>query len=625
MIEGSTDRRAQLRTGLGLMARTVRGYPVTAIISLGGALLWMASVVAIPYVISRIIDDAILVGNRSALAAGIGLLLILGVIQAIGIGVRRYHGFKLGYRAEADLRNRMFSHIQRLAFTFHDETSTGQLMARASSDLSQVRLIFQLLPLTLANIVMFLVVVVVLVIIDPVLGLVASLTVPALALTANRYAGKVIDLSFFIQERLADLAQVVEESVAGIEVVKAYGQQRRVEAGLKEAAAGIYDNTIAVARQRALYAPLFELIPAAGTIAVLWLGGFRVIDGSLSPGEFVAFTQYLAMLVLPLMITGWFFANLPRAAAAGARIVELLAEAPLVEDPQHPVPLPEAGGEVRFDGVRFAYPGGQPVLTGMDLVVPAGSTMALVGATGSGKSTIAQLLPRFYDIDAGSVSIDGIDVRRLSLDELREEVAVVFQETFLFSASIRDNLLVGDPGADEKQVRAAARLAQAHDFICDMPDGYDTVIGERGATLSGGQRQRVALARSVLRDPRVLILDDATSSVDAVVEADIQAALRRVMENRTTIIIAHRVSSLALADLVAFVEDGVVVAVGTHRELLDRVPRYAQVLASDEEAGMPAPVLPPAGGVPEEPPPSAADAASTSPAGGGNMPGRGAS
>ncbi len=589
------------------MARTLREYPTTTAVAIFGALLWMASVVAIPYTISLIFDDAILAGDRSMLVMLVGLLLGIGVFQAIGIGIRRYHGFKLSYRAEADLRNRMFSHIQRLAFAFHDETSTGQLMARASSDLSQVRLIFALMPLTLANLVMFLVVVVVLVIIDPVLGAVASLTVPALAITANRYAGKVIDLSFRIQERLADVAQVVEESVAGIEVVKAYGQQRRLERSLTAAATGIYDNTIVVARQRSIYAPLFELIPAFGTIAVLWLGGFRVIDGQLSPGEFVAFTQYLAMLVLPLMITGWFFANLPRAAAAGSRIVELLAEAPEIEDPENPVPFPEGGGEVRFDGVRFSYPGGSAVLSGMDLVVPAGTTLALVGATGSGKSTIALLVPRFYDVDGGSIVIDGVDVRDVSLDELRGEVAVVFQETFLFSASVRDNLRVGDPGADDRAIRTAARLAQAHEFISEMPDGYDTVIGERGATLSGGQRQRLALARSVLRDPRVLILDDATSSVDAVVEADIQAALRKVMEDRTTIIIAHRASTLALADQVAFLEDGVVVGVGTHEELLERIPRYAQVLASDE------PALPP-----QEPPPSVAGAAAAS------LPGRGA-
>ena len=579
------DRRAELGAGLRLMARTLRHYPATAAIAIVGALIWMASVVAIPYVISLVIDDAILADDRTMLLALVGVLLVLGVIQAIGIGVRRYHGFKLSYRAEADLRNRMFTHIQRLAFSFHDETPTGQLMSRASSDLSQVRLIFALLPIVLANIVMFLVVVIVLVVIDPVLGVVASLMVPALALTSNRYAGKVIDLSFRIQERLADLAQVVEESIAGIEVVKAYGQERRLESSLREAAIGIYDNTITVARQRATFAPLFELIPAFGTVAVLWLGGFRVIDGELSPGEFVAFTQYLAMLVLPLMITGWFFANLPRAAAAGARIVELLAEAPEIDDPARPIALPNGPGEVRFEGVWFSYPNGEPVLRGMDLVVPGGATMAIVGATGSGKSTVAELVPRFYDVDSGSITIDGVEIRDVSLDELRGEVAVVFQETFLFSASIRDNLRVGDPSADDRAIRTAARLAQAHEFISDLPDGYDTVVGERGATLSGGQRQRVALARSVLRDPGVFILDDATSSVDAVVEADIQAAMRRVMQDRTTIIIAHRTSTLALADLVAFLEGGVVVAVGTHEELLESVPRYAQVLASGEPAG----------------------------------------
>ena len=579
------DRRAELGAGLRLMARTLRHYPATAAVAIVGALIWMASVVAIPYVISLVIDDAILADDRTMLLALVGVLLVIGVIQAIGIGVRRYHGFKLSYRAEADLRNRMFTHIQRLAFAFHDETPTGQLMSRASSDLSQVRLIFALMPIVLANIVMFLAVIIVLVVIDPVLGAVASLMVPALALTSNRYAGKVIDLSFRIQERLADLAQVVEESIAGIEVVKAYGQERRLESSLREAAIGIYDNTIKVARHRATFAPLFELIPAFGTVAVLWLGGFRVIDGELSAGEFVAFTQYLAMLVLPLMITGWFFANLPRAAAAGARIVELLAEAPEIDDPARPIALPSGPGEVRFDGVWFSYPDGEPVLRGMNLVVPGGATMAIVGATGSGKSTIAELVPRFYDVDSGSITIDGVEIRDVSLDQLRGEVAVVFQETFLFSASIRDNLRVGDPSADDRAIRTAARLAQAHEFISDLPDGYDTVVGERGATLSGGQRQRVALARGVLRDPGVLILDDATSSVDAVVEADIQAAMRRVMQDRTTIIIAHRTSTLALADLVAFLEGGVVVAVGTHEELLESVPRYAKVLASVEAAG----------------------------------------
>lgn len=544
----------------------------------------MVAVVLIPQVVARIIDDAVLAGDRSRLLPLVGLLMGIGVVQAVGMGFRRYFGFRLAYRAEADLRGRMFEHIQRLAFSYHDVTPTGQLMSRASSDLSQIRLILMMLPIVVANMAMFVVVVAVLILIDPVLGLVASLTMPALVLNANALARRVIRLSFSVQQKLADLAEVVEESVAGIEVVKAFGQERREQARLEAAAIAIYSDTIQIARYRSTYAPFFELIPAFGTVAVLWVGGLRVIDGALSEGEFVAFTQYLAVLVLPLMITGWFFANLPRAAASASRIDDLLSTDPIIDDPNHPVPLPDGPGEIRFTGVRFAYPGGEDVLDGVELVVPGGSAVALVGATGSGKTTIANLVPRFYDVQAGSVTVDGVDVRDLRLEVLRAEVAFVFQDSFLFSATIADNILVGDPQADERRVRAAARLAQAHDFICAMPDGYATVVGERGHTLSGGQRQRVALARSVLRDPRILILDDATSSVDAIVESEIQEALRHVMDGRTTLIVAHRTSTLALADLVVFVEDGAIAAVGTHQELLAAIPRYGAVLAHEDRA-----------------------------------------
>jgi ATP-binding cassette subfamily B protein len=547
-----------------------------------GALIWMALVVTIPYVVKVIIDDAIVGGRSDLLVPLVVTLVVLGALQGIGIAMRRYFGFRLSYRAEADLRNRMFTHIQRLAFSFHDETPTGQLMARASSDLSQVRLILAMLPITLANLAMFGIVVIVLIVIDPVLGLVASLTVPALFFTANRFAGRVMGLSFRIQQRLADLSQVVEEAVAGIEVVKSYGQEAAEENRLDASAAQIYDDSVSIARFRSTYAPLFELIPALGTVAVLWIGGLRVIDGALSIGDFVAFTQYLAVLVLPLMITGWFFANLPRAAAAASRIDELLATDPQILDPLDPVPMPAGSGEIRFDSVGFSYAEEEPVLRGVDLVIPGGSAVALVGSTGSGKTTFANLIPRFYDVDEGAIRIDGVDIRDVALGELRSEVAFVFQETFLFSSSIAANIRLGDPTADDRTVRSAARLAQAHDFICSMPDGYDTVLGERGATLSGGQRQRIALARSVLRDPRVLILDDATSSVDALVEAEIQSALARVMDGRTTIIIAHRTSTLSLADTVVFLEDGRVAAVGSHEDLLEDVPRYAEVLARDE-------------------------------------------
>ncbi len=572
-----------VKAGIGLLAKTARSYPRDGVIAMLGALVWMASVVAIPYVVAVIVDDAILDGRRDLLIPLVAVLGVVGVVQAVGMGFRRYFGFRLSYRAEADLRGRMFAHIQRLAFSFHDITPTGQLMSRASSDLSQIRLILMMLPIVIANIAMFIVVIIVLILIDPVLGLVASLTVPALVLTANRLANRIIGLSFSVQQKLADLAEVVEETVAGIEVVKAYGQERREEQRLKRAAHAIYDDTIQIARYRSRYGPLFELIPSFGTVAVLWVGGFRVIDGALTPGEFVAFTQYLAVLVLPLMITGWFFANLPRAAASASRIEELLATAPVIEDPATPAALPDGPGEIRFSGVCFAYGDGEAVLDGVELVIPGGAAVALVGTTGSGKTTVANLVPRFYDVDEGSVTIDGINVRDLDLGDLRSEVAVVFQETFLFSASIAENIRVGDPNADDRTVRSAARLAQAHEFVCSMSDGYDTVIGERGHTLSGGQRQRIALARSVLRDPRVLILDDATSSVDAIVEAEIQDALRQVMKGRTTLIIAHRTSTLALVDLVVFLENGAIVAVGTHDELLETIPRYGEVLARDEE------------------------------------------
>jgi ATP-binding cassette subfamily B protein len=573
---------AEVWAGLRLIRRAIVEHRRIVWKTVAGALLWMFAAVAIPYVVRLVIDRSIEPRTEEGLMSLVVVVIALGVALGLGIGWRRYYGFELSYRVEADLRNRMFEHIQRQAFSFHDQTSTGQLMSRASSDLSQVRLILSMLPITVAGIGMFLVIVVVLIVIDPLLGSVASLTVPVMFLTVIRYGRRVLRLSFEVQERLADVSQVVEESVGGIQVVKAYGQERQEQERLDQSARNIYESSFALARHRAVFGPFFEAIPSAGTLAVLWLGGIRVIDGALSPGEFVAFTLYLALLVMPLRITGWFFANLPRAAAAASRVDQLLATEPEISDADDPVPLPAGPGELRFEGVGFAFAGGPAVLTEINLTIRGGSAVALVGATGSGKTTMAHLIPRFRDVTEGRIIIDGVDVRSLTVDELRAEIAVVFQETFLFSASVRDNIAVGDPTADDSRVTAAARLAQAHEFVCMLPEAYQTVLGERGNSLSGGQRQRIALARAVLRDPRILILDDATSSVDAVVEAEIQAALRRVMHGRTTIVIAHRTSTLSLVDEVVFIEDGRVVAVGSHAELLETVPRYGEVLASGE-------------------------------------------
>ena len=566
------------------MWRVLRHYWRIAAVSILGALLWMAMIVTIPYLVGSAVDSAVEEGDSSVIAPILIGLVVAGAIQAIGIGLRRYFGFKLSYRAEADIRNRLFTHIQRMAFSFHDVTSTGELMARASSDLGQVRLILAMLPITVANLAMFLVVAIVLIIIDPVLGLVAALMVPALLFTSGRFASRVVGYSFDLQQRLSELSHVVEETVTGIEVVKSYGQEAQQQEALDDKAELIYDSAMDMARERAIHRPLFEIIPALGTVSVLVVGGVRVVDGAITIGEFVAFTQYLAVMVLPLMITGWFFANLPRSAAAATRIDSLFTTDPEIEDPHDPVHLQAGPGEIKLQNVSFSYPDGTAVLIDVSLTIPGGTSVGLVGATGAGKTTIAHLIDRFYDVTDGAVRIDGVDVRTLSLDQLRNEVSVVFQETFLFYASIEDNIRVGDPTASDKRVHAAARLARAHDFICELPDAYRTVVGERGATLSGGQRQRVSLARGVVRDPRILILDDATSSVDAVVEAEIQEALRQVMAGRTTVIVAHRTSTLALVDNVAFIEDGRLVAFGPHDELLRDVPRYAEVLAATDDA-----------------------------------------
>lgn len=573
----------QIREGLRLLRRTLLSHRRTSLLSTASALLWMSLVVATPYLVKLVIDGAIQGARRDLLIPLLGLIIAAGVLKAIGIGGRRFFAFALSYRAETDLRNRLFEHLQRLAFSFHDQVPTGQLMARASSDLHQVRLIFSMLPITVANLVMLAVVMVVLVLLDPLLGAVVSLIVPALLVIANRYARRVLRVSWDVQQRLADLSQVVEEAVAGIRVVKAYGQEEQEVRRLDRAARGIFGRTMDMLRLRSTYLPLFELLPAGATVVVLALGGIRVADGQMSLGDFVAFTQYLAVVVFPLRLTGWFFAELPRAAAAASRVDELLRTAPDIRDAPRAQVLPPGSGEVRFSGVNFAYPQGPPVLRDVDLLIPGGTSVAVVGPPGSGKSTLAYLIPRFYDVEEGAVLVDGVDVRRVSLENLRREVAVVFEETFLFSATIRDNIAFGNADATDEQVRLAARLAQAHDFIVDLPDGYDTVVGERGYSLSGGQRQRIALARAVVRDPRVLILDDPISSVDAIVEHEIRSALEKVMAGRTTIIIAHRTSTLSLTDRVVLMDQGSVAAVGTHQELLASVPRYAEVLAQSEE------------------------------------------
>jgi ATP-binding cassette subfamily B protein len=437
-----------------------------------------------------------------------------------------------------------------------------------------------MIPLTISNFVTVLAVTVILAIINPLLTLLALGSLPFLNVLATRFSRRLFPSVMGIQRESAELAAVVEESVAGVRVIKGVGAER-VQAGrLATEAQDVYDESMAAAMTRAKFLPALELLPNLGLIAVLGYGGHLVLDGELSLGSLIMFNVYVAMLVWPLRMLGMIVAQAQRAAVSAERVDDVLRTEPEIDDPSHPVALPPSGGEVVFRDVRFGYGRPHPVLDGFDLQVEPGESVALVGATGTGKSTVARLIPRFYDVEAGAVLLDGCDVRDVGVQELRRSIGIVFEETFLFSDTIGANIAFADPDAPHAAIERAARLAGAHEFISELADGYATLIGERGYSLSGGQRQRIAIARAILADPRVLILDDATSAVDPTKEHEIRDALTEVMRDRTTIVIAHRPATIALADRVVLIDDGRVVAEGTHATLLAGEPRYRQVLAA---------------------------------------------
>ena len=552
------------------------------IIAMSSAVLWCFLVVIQPYLIKVIIDEGIVTGNQRNLIILISFMILAGYSRAISIGTRRYFGMHVSYNVEAGIRNKIFTHMQKLAFNYHDKVPTGELMARASSDASQVRLAFAIAPLATANIFLLLILSITLLTLSLPLGAIVILSIPLVLLLASNFSSKALNVSLKVKEAEANMTTEVEEQLGGIRVVKAFGNEEYASTKVESAVSNIYDTSLDYLKLRTRFIPMFELIPMVITLAVLLLGGYLSINELISLGEFIAFTQYVFLLLWPLRITAWFLSEIPSSVSAGTRILELLDEVPLITDNKSTKTLPTDGdGSISFDQVNFKY-GKEKIFDNLSFNIDGKKTVAIVGATGSGKSTLAYLLPRLYEIESGSIEIDGVNINDLKLNELRSNVSLAFEESFLFSNSARENISLGLDNATQEEVEKAALTARAHEFISLLPESYETKVGERGYGLSGGQRQRIALARAILRKPRVLILDDALSAVDASTEEEIRNELQAVMKNMTTLIITNRAPTIELCDEVVFIENGSVKAQGTHTELIDNVESYKSLFLENE-------------------------------------------
>jgi ATP-binding cassette, subfamily B, bacterial len=556
----------------------LKPYRVSLIVSIVLACGSQAAQIALVWVVGGVIDKAIRPGDADKLRMYIIVIVGLGVLKAGLMVGRRLISGRQALGVELDLRNTLYARLVRLSFRFYDTHQTGQLMSRATVDLQGVRFFLGYgLIFFFQNALTVLSVTVVLFFVQWKLALAALAIVPVLTVLAYRYSRISHPTLRDVQQKLADVTTVAEEAIVGVHVVKAFAQEPAEQAKFQRRNEAVFGQTITANRQRAFYVPLISFIPMLAQAAVLLFGARMVQDGTLSIGHFISFNLFLGMLVFPLRSLGMWIGQAQRATASGERIFQVMDEPEDVADRPRAIELPPGPGEVRFEGVSFEYLEGRAVLHDVDLDVPAGRTIALIGHTGSGKTTLTSLVPRFYDVTGGRVTVDGHDVRDLTLASLRRAVGVISQDPFLFSATVRENIAFGAGDLPQSAVEEVARAAQAHEFIERLPQGYDTVIGERGITLSGGQRQRLAIARALAVDPRVLVLDDATASVDASTEALIRIGLRGAMAGRTTFIIAHRLSTIALADEIVVLDEGRIAARGTHDELIVRSPVYLEI------------------------------------------------
>jgi ATP-binding cassette subfamily B protein len=569
-----TDGRGWIRR----LAPWLRPHRRNAFLSFGAALVGSGISVAVPIVQRQIIDNVIL-AHHAPLAPWLAVLVVFAVATFVCSYLRRYRGGRVSLDVQYDLRNAIYDHLVRLDFARHDEMQTGQLVSRANSDLGLLQGLLAFLPIMSGNVLLLAASIVVMFVLSPLLAVVALLAVPALVVVAYVLRKKTFPANWDAQQREGEVAVVVEEAVTGVRVVKGFGQEQRELDHLIERARRLYGANVRAVRLQARYQPLLASIPQFAQVAVLALGGYLALHREISLGTFLAFSTYLLLLSAPARMLAGLLLVAQQARAGAERVLGLLETEPLVADRPDAITLPPVAGAIDYDDVSFAYAGGEPVLSHLDLHLEPGETVAVVGASGSGKSTLAMLIGRFYDVQGGAVRVDGHDVRDVTAVSLRDQLGLVFDESFLFSTTVRANIAYGRPEATDAEIEAAARAAQAHEFIEALPQGYDTTVGERGLSLSGGQRQRLSLARVLLSDPAVLVLDDATSAIDARIEEQIHESLRRVMRGRTTMLIAHRRSTLRLAGRIVVLEDGRVLDQGTHDELTQRCRTYRLLLA----------------------------------------------
>ena len=580
------ESKGVTREGWRLLIATLRLQVRGLSMGAGVGLAWTLGKVAVPQLTRLAIDKGI--EKDGSLIFWTMLILAAATVAGFFAACRRYFAFRESRLTETYLRERLFAQIQGLHVGFHDKAQTGQLMSRSSSDLQQVQGFVVNIPIFVSQITMVLGVVIILFFSDPILAAVSLAPLPFINVSARRFSNKIHPAVLAVQQEQAQLANVVEETVSGVRVIKGFGAEGVQQAKLQTEADDIRRESMKAAYIRSRFLPAIDLLPSLGLVAVLGLGGHRVITGDMTLGGLVAFNTYLTMLIWPMRNIGMTIAFGQRAASALLRVNEILSEEPAIKDPGKPRQLPKAGlaqptGALRFNNVRFGYDIGHTdvrVLEGLTLDVQPGESVAIVGATGSGKSTITRLLLRFYDPQTGSIELDGIDLRELRLSELRRSVGVVFEDTLLFHDTVSSNIAFAKPGIDSDVVVRAAKLAGAHEFIMQLPEKYDTVLGERGFSLSGGQRQRIAIARAIVADPRVLVLDDATSAVDPTKEHEIRDALATVMRGRTTLVIAHRPATIELADRAVLLDEGIIAASGSHHQLLETNEKYREVLAA---------------------------------------------